>query len=122
MPVGTQGAIKGLLPSSVADLGAQIILANTYHLMLRPGSALVQQMGGLQHWMRWSGPILTDSGGYQVFSLSKLNRITDEGVGFRSHIDGAWIDLTPRESIRVQNELGLISSWPLTIVHRPLNP
>ena len=106
MPVGTQGAIKGLLPSSVADLGAQIILANTYHLMLRPGSALVRQMGGLQHWMCWSGPILTDSGGYQVFSLSKLNRITDEGVEFRSHIDGAWINLTPRESIRVQNELG----------------
>ena len=106
MPVGTQGSVKGLLPSCVAETGGQIILANTYHLMLRPGSELVHAMGGLNDWVRWGGPILTDSGGYQVFSLAQLNRITDHGVGFRSHIDGAWIELTPQRSIQVQNQLG----------------
>ena len=106
MAVGTQATIKGLRPDLVSDLGTAIILANTYHLMLRPGSALVAQMGGLQKWMRWPGPILTDSGGFQVFSLSDINCVTDEGVTFRSHLDGTQIALTPRESIRVQNELG----------------
>jgi queuine tRNA-ribosyltransferase len=109
MPVGTQATIKGLLPSQVAQLGAQIILANTYHLMLRPGSELVHKMGGgegLHKWMGWNGPILTDSGGFQVFSLSDMNRITDEGVTFKSHLDGSTIDLSPERSMQVQNELG----------------
>ncbi len=106
MPVGTQGSVKGLLPRDVAGTGSQIILANTYHLMLRPGSELVARMGGLQRWTGWGGPMLTDSGGYQVFSLADLNRIDDEGVTFKSHIDGATIELTPARSMRVQNELG----------------
>ena len=106
MPVGTQATIKGLQPAQVERLGAQIILGNTYHLMLRPGSELVAQMGGLHRWMRWDRPILTDSGGFQVFSLSDINRITDEGVTFKSHLDGRLIELTPERSMRVQNELG----------------
>lgn len=106
MPVGTQAAIKGLLPRDVAGTGSQIILGNTYHLMLRPGSSLIAEMGGLHEWMNWDGPILTDSGGYQVFSLSDINHVTDEGVSFKSHLDGSTVDLTPERSIRVQNELG----------------
>ena len=106
MPVGTQGAIKGILPDMVASLGAGIILGNTYHLMLRPGSALIAAMGGLHQWIRWPRPILTDSGGYQVFSLSNINRVSDEGVTFQSHLDGTRIELTPQRSIEVQNELG----------------
>ena len=106
MPVGTQGAVKGLSPSEVVGTGAQIILANTYHLMLRPGSELVEHMGGLHRWMRWDGPILTDSGGFQVFSLADINRITDQGVTFRSHVDGSSVELTPKRSIQVQNQLG----------------
>jgi len=106
MPVGTQGTVKGLLPGGVAETGAQIILGNTYHLMLRPGSELIAQMGGLHEWMRWPHPILTDSGGFQVFSLADTGQIHDDGVTFRSHLDGAKIDLTPERSMRVQNELG----------------
>jgi queuine tRNA-ribosyltransferase len=106
MPVGTQGTVKGLLPADVWDTGSQIILANTYHLMLRPGSELVASMGGLQQWTRWGGPMLTDSGGYQVFSLADLNRIDDEGVTFKSHLDGSTIELTPARSMQVQNQLG----------------
>lgn len=106
MPVGTRATVKGLLPQIVDGLGAQIILANTYHLMLRPGSQLVADMGGLHKWMNWKRPILTDSGGYQVFSLSKINKITDTGVTFKSHIDGQTIELTPQRSIEVQNQLG----------------
>ncbi len=106
MPVGTQGTVKGLWPGMVAELGAQIILANTYHLMLRPGSELVADMGGLHRWMRWDGPILTDSGGFQVFSLSDSAKITDDGVTFKSHLDGQLVHLTPERSMRVQNELG----------------
>ena len=106
MPVGTQAAIKGLLPQQVQAVGAQVILANTYHLMLRPGSPRVSRMGGLHPWMRWPGPILTDSGGYQVFSLADIARITDDGVVFRSHLDGAAVELTPQRSMQVQNELG----------------
>lgn len=109
MPVGTQGTIKGILPSMVADLGAHIILANTFHLMLRPGSDLIARMGGsegLHRWMRWNGPILTDSGGFQVFSLAELNQIKEEGVTFRSPHNGAKVFLTPERSIQVQNELG----------------
>ena len=106
MPVGTQATVKGLPADLVASLDAQIILANTYHLMLRPGAQLIMQLGGLHKWMRWKGPILTDSGGYQVFSLADINTVGDEGVSFRSHVDGALIDLTPARSIEVQNQLG----------------
>lgn len=106
MPVGTAATVKGLAPSAVAGLGSQIILANTYHLLIRPGSDLIQRMGGLHEWMRWQGPILTDSGGFQVFSLAHASRINDDGVVFNSHVDGARVELTPERSIEVQNELG----------------
>ncbi|MEM8781438.1 MAG: tRNA guanosine(34) transglycosylase Tgt [Planctomycetota bacterium] len=106
MPVGTQGTVKGLLPSQLESLGAQIVLGNTYHLMLRPGSERVAEMGGLQKWTGWGRPMLTDSGGFQVFSLGNLNRIDDDGVRFKSHIDGREIELTPQRSMRVQHELG----------------
>jgi queuine tRNA-ribosyltransferase len=106
MPVGTQGTVKGLLPSLVAATDSQIILGNTYHLMLRPGSELVQRLGGLQQWTGWNGPMLTDSGGFQVFSLSDLNKIDDDGVTFKSHLNGDMIHLTPERSMQVQRELG----------------
>ncbi len=106
MPVGTQGAVKGLWPRQVRESGTDIILANTYHLALRPGAELVEQLGGLHKFMGWDGPILTDSGGYQVFSLAELRKIDDDGVTFRSHIDGQWLHLDPESATRVQNRLG----------------
>ena len=106
MPVGTQGGLKGLLPDQVAATGAQCILANTYHLMLRPGERTVAELGDLHRFMAWPGPILTDSGGFQVFSLADLNQITDDGVTFKSHVDGAVQHLTPERSMAVQNALG----------------
>ncbi|HEV7301868.1 MAG TPA: tRNA guanosine(34) transglycosylase Tgt [Tepidisphaeraceae bacterium] len=106
MPVGTQGTIKGMLPDHVAATGSQIILANTYHLMLRPGEETVAALGDLHRFMAWPGPILTDSGGFQVFSLADINKIADDGVTFRSHIDGAKVHLTPERSMAVQNALG----------------
>ena len=106
MPVGTQGTVKGILPDHLAATGSTIILGNTYHLMLRPGEKAVAALGGLHRFMAWPGPILTDSGGFQVFSLSDINRITDEGVTFKSHVDGATVHLTPQRSIQVQNDLG----------------
>ena len=106
MPVGTQGSIKGVLPDQVAQTGTQIVLANTYHLMLRPGEKTVAELGGLHRFMGWAGPILTDSGGYQVFSLSDLNEISDSGVRFKSHVDGSEVFLDARRSIEVQNDLG----------------
>jgi len=106
MPVGTQGSIKGVLPDHVAATGAQIILANTYHLMLRPGEKTVAALGDLHRFMAWPGPILTDSGGFQVFSLADINRIDDTGVVFKSHIDGSTVELDAARSIRVQNDLG----------------
>ncbi|MGD0460864.1 MAG: tRNA guanosine(34) transglycosylase Tgt [Tepidisphaeraceae bacterium] len=106
MPVGTQGSIKGVLPDHVAQTGAQIVLANTYHLMLRPGEKTVAQLGGLHRFMGWAGPILTDSGGYQVFSLSDLNEVSDSGVRFKSHVDGSETFLDAGRSIQVQNDLG----------------
>ena len=106
MPVGTQGTVKGLLPKHVRGTGARIILGNTYHLMLRPGSDLIAKLGGLQRWGGWHGPMLTDSGGFQVFSLADNVKISDEGVVFKSHVDGRRIDLTPERSMQVQNELG----------------
>ncbi len=106
MTVGTQGTVKGVLPDHIERTGAQIILANTYHLMLRPGSKTVADLGGLHRFMGWDRPILTDSGGFQVFSLADINRVADDGVTFRSHIDGAIVHLTPERSIEVQNDLG----------------
>ncbi|NJC88128.1 MAG: tRNA guanosine(34) transglycosylase Tgt [Desulfuromonas sp.] len=106
MPVGAQGTVKGMLPEQLLEVGAQIILANTYHLYLRPGHELVRQMGGLHRFMQWSGPILTDSGGFQVFSLGDLRKIEEEGVRFQSHLDGSAHTLTPESSIAVQEALG----------------
>lgn len=106
MPVGTQGTVKGLLPEALKEIGAQIILANTYHLYLRPGHRLVQQLGGLHRFMNWDRPILTDSGGFQVFSLGALRKITEEGAAFQSHIDGSKHMLTPELSIEIQQALG----------------
>src|SRR5437016_4088630 len=106
MPVGTQGSIKGVTPDHVAATGSQIILANTYHLMLRPGEQVVAHLGDLHNFMAWPGPILTDSGGFQVFSLSDINQIDNEGVTFKSHVDGSMIRLTPARSMEVQNALG----------------
>jgi queuine tRNA-ribosyltransferase len=106
MPVGTQGTVKGLLPDHIAATGSQIILGNTYHLMLRPGEKVVAELGDLHAFMGWPGPILTDSGGFQVFSLADINRIDDEGVTFKSHIDGSVVQLTAQRSMQVQNDLG----------------
>jgi queuine tRNA-ribosyltransferase len=106
MPVGTQGTIKGLLPDHVAATGAQCILANTYHLMLRPGEKVVAELGDLHRFMAWPGPILTDSGGFQVFSLGDINKVDDTGVTFKSHVDGSVVRLTPARSMEVQNALG----------------
>jgi queuine tRNA-ribosyltransferase len=106
MPVGTQGTLKGLLPDSIAATGAQCVLANTYHLMLRPGEETVAALGDLHRFMAWPGPILTDSGGFQVFSLADLNTISENGVTFKSHIDGAMVHLDPERSMQVQNALG----------------
>ncbi len=106
MPVGTAGSIKGVTPAQLRGTGTQIILANTYHLQLRPTADAVAQLGGLHRFMGWEGPILTDSGGYQVFSLASINRVTDDGVEFRSHIDGAAVWLDAETAMEVQNKLG----------------
>lgn len=106
MPVGTQGTVKSVTPQQLREIGAQIILGNTYHLNLRPGSELVRELGGLHRFMGWDGPILTDSGGFQVFSLAKLRDIRDEGVAFASHLDGAKLFLGPREVMTIQQNLG----------------
>lgn len=106
MTVGTLAAVKGLTPQMLRDCGAQIVLANTYHLALRPGDELVDQFGGVAKFMGWNGPTLTDSGGYQVYSLADINKITDEGVKFRSHIDGSELFLTPERSVQIQQNLG----------------
>jgi queuine tRNA-ribosyltransferase len=113
MPVGTAGTVKGLYPTEVRDLGAQIILGNTYHLMLRPGAERVAALGGLHKMMGWDGPILTDSGGFQVMSLSTLRKIDKDGVSFRSHIDGSEHRLTPERSIEIQSLLGADISMQL---------
>ena len=106
MPVGTRGVVKTLLNHQLCDIGAQIILGNTYHLMLRPGMEIMGKAGGLHKFMNWSLPILTDSGGFQVFSLSSLNKITEDGVFFQSHIDGSKHFLGPDQSMRIQETLG----------------
>ena len=105
MPVGTAATVKGMLPSSVKATGAGILLGNTYHLMLRPGAERIEKLGGLHAFMGWDGPILTDSGGYQVMSLTELRKLDENGVRFRSHIDGSYHTLTPESSIDIQHKL-----------------
>jgi len=120
MPVGTRAAVKGIVPDLIRESGSQIILSNTYHLVLRPGSDIVQSCGGLHKFMNWSGPILTDSGGFQVFSLSSLRQIDDEGVTFSSHVDGQLVRFDPVSVTHHQNKLGAdiimafdeCSPWP----------
>ncbi|MFA6131679.1 MAG: tRNA guanosine(34) transglycosylase Tgt [Patescibacteria group bacterium] len=106
MPIATKGAVKTLSSADVEKLGAQIILSNTYHLLLRPGLEGIKKLGGLHKFMNWSKPILTDSGGYQVFSLSKLNKTTEDGVTFQSHIDGSRLTMTPESSMEMQAAVG----------------
>ncbi len=106
MPVGTQAAVKAMRPEQVRELGAEIILSNTYHLYLRPGHELIREAGGLHRFMNWNRAILTDSGGFQVFSLGQLRKITEEGVQFQSHIDGSRHILTPEKAVEIQNALG----------------
>ncbi|MDE6412235.1 MAG: tRNA guanosine(34) transglycosylase Tgt [Clostridia bacterium] len=106
MPVGTQATVKGMLPKDLEEIGSQIILSNTYHLYMRPGDELIKEAGGLHKFMNWQKPILTDSGGFQVFSLSSLNNITDEGVKFSSHVDGSKHLFTPEKAMDIQHNLG----------------
>lgn len=106
MPVGTRGSVKGLFPADVRRTGSQIVLNNTYHLMLRPGPELVKSLGGVHRFMNWDGPILTDSGGYQAYSMSDTNAVDDDGVTFKSIVDGSLVRLTPERATKVQNDLG----------------
>ena len=106
MPVGTQGTVKAMLPRDLHEMGCQILLGNTYHLYLRPGHDVIRRLGGLHRFMGWNGPILTDSGGYQVFSLGAMRQISEEGVKFQSHLDGGRHLLTPEKSIEIQQALG----------------
>jgi queuine tRNA-ribosyltransferase len=106
MPVGTQATVKGVMPKDLKDAKTQILLANTYHLYMRPGDELVKNAGGLHKFMAWDKPILTDSGGFQVFSLAKLNKIKDDGVYFNSHVDGSLHFITPEKAIQIENNLG----------------
>src|SRR5262249_29792737 len=105
MPVGTRGSVKGLTPAQLGEGGASILLGNTYHLALRPGDECIAQLGGLHKFMGWERPLLTDSGGFQVFSLESLRRIDDDGVEFRSHLDGQLLRLTPESATRIQENL-----------------
>jgi len=106
MPVGTQATVKGVLPENLKELGAQIILGNTYHLYIRPGHELIRSFGGLHNFMHWDRPILTDSGGFQIFSLKDLTKITEEGARFKSHLDGSNLFLSPEDAVAVQEALG----------------
>ncbi|MGK0399814.1 MAG: queuine tRNA-ribosyltransferase, partial [Gammaproteobacteria bacterium] len=106
MPVGTYGTVKAMTPEELTGLGAQIILGNTFHLMLRPGTDIIKKHGDLHDFMNWQGPILTDSGGFQVFSLAKMRKITEEGVHFNSPVNGSKIFLSPEVSMQVQRDLG----------------
>src|SRR6266566_5352796 len=106
MPVGTQGAVKGITHKDLESIGAEILLSNTYHLYLRPGDDLIARRGGLHRFIGWNKPILTDSGGYQVFSLSERRTITEEGARFRSHLDGSEHLLTPEKAADIQSQLG----------------
>jgi queuine tRNA-ribosyltransferase len=113
MPIATQGSVKSLSPADLTAAGAQIVLANTYHLFLRPGHDVVQQLGGLHRFMGWDGPILTDSGGFQIFSLSKLRTMSEDGVEFRSHLDGSLRFLSPELCVEIQHALGADIIHPL---------
>ncbi|HEY7999162.1 MAG TPA: tRNA guanosine(34) transglycosylase Tgt [Pseudolabrys sp.] len=113
MPVGTQGTVKGLMPEVVAAAGVEIVLGNTYHLMLRPGAERIAALGGLHTFMNWPRPILTDSGGFQVMSLSGLRKLSEQGVTFRSHLDGAMVELSPERAIEIQALLGADISMQL---------
>ena len=115
MPVGTQATVKSVSPEELREAGAQIILANTYHLMLRPGSELIAGLGGLHSFMHWDGPLLTDSGGFQVFSLGHLRKLSEEGATFKSHLDGSPQVLTPESVMRIEAELGADIILPLDI-------
>jgi queuine tRNA-ribosyltransferase len=106
MPVGTLGTVKAVLPRDLKEMGCQILLANTYHLYLRPGAELIRELGGLHRFMNWDGPILTDSGGYQVFSLGAMRKLSEEGVRFQSHLDGSYHLLTPENVVQIQEALG----------------
>jgi queuine tRNA-ribosyltransferase len=106
MPVGTRASVKGIQPHLVRQTGAQILLNNTYHLMLRPGSELIQRLGGVHRFMNWDGPILTDSGGYQAYSMADINAVDDDGVSFKSIVDGSSVRMTPESAMKIQNELG----------------
>src|SRR5881296_4295374 len=106
MPVGTQGSVKGVSPQELCQLEAQIVLGNTYHLFVRPGLDVIKHFGGLHKFMNWDGPILTDSGGYQIFSLAKLRKITEDGVEFQNHIDGARAFISPETAMEIQAALG----------------
>lgn len=106
MAVGTKATVKAMTPEELKDCGTQVVLGNTYHLHLRPGEKLIKKMGGLHEFMRWSGPILTDSGGFQVFSLSQLRTMSEEGVEFRSHLDGSKYFISPEKSMEIQMDLG----------------
>src|SRR5689334_19556840 len=115
MPVGTQASVKSVSPEELHEAGAQIILANTYNLMLRPGSRLIAEFGGLHNFMHWDGPILTDSGGFQVFSLGHLRKLSEEGAAFKSHLDGSLHLLTPESVMKIEYELGSDIVLPLDI-------
>ena len=115
MPVGTQATVKSVSPEELREVGAQIILANTYHLMLRPGSALIAEFGGLHSFSHWDGPILTDSGGFQVFSLGHLRKLSEDGAAFKSHLDGSPHMLTPESVMQIEAELGADIILPLDI-------
>ncbi len=120
MPVGTRGTVKGVLPRDLAEVGSTMILANTYHLHLRPGEDVVAKLGGLHRVMGWNGPILTDSGGYQVFSLGDVTRIDDDGVSMRSVVDGALVRLTPERVVDIQRKLG--ADVAMAFDHCPADP
>src|SRR5512143_436258 len=105
-PVGTQATVKAVEPRELRELGASLILSNTYHLYMRPGDTLIDDLGGLHRFMAWDGPILTDSGGFQVFSLAKQRRVRDDGITFQSHLDGDTVFLGPREVMGIQQKLG----------------
>jgi len=106
MPVGTQGTVKTLSSSDLEEIGAGIILANMYHLYLRPGADVIEDVGGIHRFMSWNGPVLTDSGGYQVFSLARLNRVTEEGLEFQSHLDGSRHFMSPEQNVALQRDIG----------------
>jgi len=122
MPVGTQGTVKALAPRDLEEAGAEIILSNAYHLFLRPGMEIIRKAGGLHNFMSWKSPILTDSGGYQIFSLALLRKVSDKGVEFQSHIDGTKHFLTPEDVVGIQEDLGSDIMMPLDeCVHYPCN-